>query len=104
MTPKVFVPPPTVQSAVIRLRRNQTVALPCNETLFFKLVKLTFQQRRKKLKNVLGHFGYTYSILPPQMIEKRPENLTVADFVDLTRLLGAAYPKLDIDKQNEKIS
>jgi 16S rRNA (adenine1518-N6/adenine1519-N6)-dimethyltransferase len=88
--PEVFIPPPTVQSAVIRLKRNQTVALPCNETLFFDLVKLAFQQRRKKLKNVLRNFGYAYSVLPSEMVEKRAENLTVADFIYLTQLLGAS--------------
>lgn len=78
---QVFVPPPKVKSAVIRLVHNQVSELACNETLFFKVVKTAFNQRRKMLRNSLK--GICESI-PPEFAEKRPEQLSVADFVKLT--------------------
>jgi 16S rRNA (adenine1518-N6/adenine1519-N6)-dimethyltransferase len=78
---QVFVPPPKVKSAVIKLVRNHVSELACNETLFFKVVKTAFNQRRKMLRNSLK--GISESILPA-FAEKRPEQLSVADFVKLT--------------------
>lgn len=84
--PQVFTPPPRVQSAVIRLRRNSTQQLDCDEKLFFRVVKAGFQQRRKTLRNALK------PLLPAArpnlpLLDKRAEQLTVADFVVLTRHL-----------------
>lgn len=78
----VFVPPPKVKSAVIRLQRNHTESLGCDEKLFVRIVKAAFNQRRKMLRNSLKDFGEN---LPPEMAEKRPEQLTVEDFVELTK-------------------
>lgn len=78
---QVFIPPPNVKSAVIKLVRNQVTALPCSETLFFSVVKTAFNQRRKMLRNSLK--GMSESI-PAAFAEKRPEQLSVADFILLT--------------------
>lgn len=84
--PHVFLPPPKVESAVVILRRNNVRKLPCNERLFFKLVKAGFQQRRKKLRNAL------HAMLPPDhpcpyLLERRAETLTVAEFIALAHAL-----------------
>ncbi len=84
--PQVFNPPPRVNSAVIRLRRNSTVNLDCHEGHFHKVVKTAFNQRRKTLRNSLK--SLTGNIDTSEAIwQKRPEQLGVQDFVKLTRLL-----------------
>ena len=77
----VFVPPPKVKSAVIRLTRNERQTLPCNEKLFVYVVKTAFNQRRKMLRNSLKEFGEK---IPLQFTEKRPEQLSVNDYILLT--------------------
>jgi 16S rRNA (adenine1518-N6/adenine1519-N6)-dimethyltransferase len=81
---KVFNPPPKVKSAVIRLRRNSTTKLDCDEALFVKVVKASFGQRRKMLRNslksVFGNFGGAEHPL----FTTRAEQLSVAQFVELT--------------------
>ena len=81
---RVFNPPPKVKSAVIRLRRNSTERLGCDEQLFVKVVKASFGQRRKMLRNslkaVFGNFGGAEHPLFPT----RAEQLSVAQFVELT--------------------
>ena len=81
---KVFNPPPKVKSAVIRLKRNATTQLGCDESLFVKVVKASFGQRRKvlrhSLKSVFGDFGGAEH----SFFTKRAEQLSVADFVELT--------------------
>ncbi|MHA7877518.1 MAG: 16S rRNA (adenine(1518)-N(6)/adenine(1519)-N(6))-dimethyltransferase RsmA [Bacteroidota bacterium] len=86
--PHVFYPRPKVQSAVIRLRRNDTLCLDSDEDLFLKVIKTGFQQRRKTLRNALK------PLLPPAkapspLLAKRAEQLTVADFVALTQYIAA---------------
>lgn len=81
---QVFIPPPKVKSAVIRLRRNEVKELPCNEALFFNIVKAAFNKRRKMLRNSLNEPGME---LPEQYAEKRPEQLFVADFIRLAKML-----------------
>ncbi|MGC9352959.1 MAG: 16S rRNA (adenine(1518)-N(6)/adenine(1519)-N(6))-dimethyltransferase RsmA [Mariniphaga sp.] len=81
---QVFIPPPKVKSAVIRLRRNPVEKLPCNEKLFFKIVKAAFNKRRKMLRNSLSELELE---IPEQFAEKRPEQLSVADFIRLTILV-----------------
>ena len=78
---QVFVPPPKVKSAVIRLKRNNTAELPCNEKLFFEVVKATFNLRRKMLRNSLKKIS---TEVPAEYADKRPEQLSVNDFIDLT--------------------
>ncbi|MCY1722402.1 16S rRNA (adenine(1518)-N(6)/adenine(1519)-N(6))-dimethyltransferase RsmA [Prolixibacteraceae bacterium Z1-6] len=77
----VFNPPPKVKSAVIRLKRNSLQELPCSEELFVKVVKAAFNQRRKMLRNSLKEYC---AHLPEEYAEKRPEQLSVDAFVDLT--------------------
>lgn len=79
----VFTPPPKVKSAVIRLTRNQTNTLNCNEELFFKVVKTGFNQRRKTLRNSLKSILQNSSNTHP-LLDKRPEQLGVAELVELT--------------------
>jgi 16S rRNA (adenine1518-N6/adenine1519-N6)-dimethyltransferase len=84
----VFSPPPKVKSAVIKLVRNQRQELGCDEVLFFKVVKTTFNQRRKTIRNSIkpllnGKLIQSDTVL----LEKRPEQLSVEQFVDLTNLL-----------------
>ncbi|MCB2410312.1 16S rRNA (adenine(1518)-N(6)/adenine(1519)-N(6))-dimethyltransferase RsmA [Hymenobacter lucidus] len=83
--PHVFIPPPKVQSAVIRLTRNATAQLDCDEKLFFKVVKQAFQTRRKTLRNALKPFGMPVEATIEPIFEKRAEQLSVADFVALTK-------------------
>jgi 16S rRNA (adenine1518-N6/adenine1519-N6)-dimethyltransferase len=83
--PQVFNPPPKVQSAVIRLRRNDNKALPCNEVLFKKVVKTAFNQRRKVLRNSLRSM-YHPEAMADEIFRMRPEQLGVEDFVRLTLL------------------
>jgi 16S rRNA (adenine1518-N6/adenine1519-N6)-dimethyltransferase len=83
----VFNPPPKVKSAVIRLTRNNVQDLGCDEVLFKKVIKMGFNQRRKTLRNslrpMLEKCGTNHEIL-----DKRPEQLSVAQFVELTNLVG----------------
>ena len=92
--PNVFNPPPKVQSAVIRMTRNQTARLDCDEQLVRRVVKATFNQRRKMLRVSLRQL--LPSGLDPQsplaaspMLTLRPEQLTIAQFVQLTNLVEA---------------
>jgi 16S rRNA (adenine1518-N6/adenine1519-N6)-dimethyltransferase len=79
----VFSPPPRVKSGVVRLMRNETKNLECNEVLFKKVVKACFNQRRKKLRNsvraVFGLKSENYSLF-----HLRPEQLSVVQFINLT--------------------
>ena len=77
----VFNPPPKVKSAVVRLKRNQVEELPCSEELFVKVVKAAFNLRRKMLRNSLKEIC---SALPEEYAMKRPEQLSVCAFIDLT--------------------
>jgi len=77
---QVFVPPPKVKSAVIRLVRNKRKSLPCNEKLFFQMVKISFNQRRKMLRKSLAG---VCKELPAEFAEKRPEQLSVESFIKL---------------------
>ncbi|MDQ2769164.1 MAG: 16S rRNA (adenine(1518)-N(6)/adenine(1519)-N(6))-dimethyltransferase RsmA [Bacteroidota bacterium] len=84
----VFNPPPKVESAVVRLTRNDTVQLACDEKLFFRVVKQAFQTRRKTLRNALKPFGMPAEATTDPIFEKRAEQLGVAEFVRLTRHVG----------------
>ena len=80
----VFDPPPKVQSAVIRLTANGRIDLGCNEKLFFKVVKQAFNQRRKMLRNSLKSFSPYLEELDAILLTRRPEQLSVTEFIDLT--------------------
>ena len=95
----VFCPPPKVKSAVIRLTRNSVTSLPCQEALFRRVVKTTFNQRRKTLRNNIRPLltqidteqtakgiqpkDHTEWLAQP-LFQKRPEQLSVEDFIQLT--------------------
>ena len=81
----VFNPPPKVKSAVIRMMRNDTRELGCNEQLFKQVVKTTFNQRRKTLRNSIKPLlGKDCPLTEDALFNRRPEQLSVQEFVDLT--------------------
>ncbi len=80
----VFIPPPKVKSAVIRLRRNTSTELGCNPALFKAVVKTAFNQRRKTLRNGLKSYKFIDSEEIGTLLTKRAEQLSVKDFVLLT--------------------
>ena len=82
--PGVFIPPPKVDSAVIRLKRNKRESLPCDESLFFKIVKQGFQNRRKTLRNALKPIFLPEELTREEIFNKRAEQLSVDDFIELT--------------------
>ncbi|MCL2132591.1 MAG: 16S rRNA (adenine(1518)-N(6)/adenine(1519)-N(6))-dimethyltransferase RsmA [Lentimicrobiaceae bacterium] len=83
--PNLFNPPPKVQSAVIRLKRNAVEQLDCDEQLFKTIVKTAFNQRRKTLRNSLKTIAFPEGFTQEKIFEKRPEQLSVAEFVCLTK-------------------
>ena len=81
----VFNPPPKVKSAVIRMTRNDTRELGCDEKLFRLVVKTTFNQRRKTLRNSIKPIlGAGSPLVQSNLFDKRPEQLSVQDFISLT--------------------
>ncbi len=85
---QVFEPPPKVKSAVIRLTRNQRTSLDCDEKLFKTVVKTAFNQRRKTLRNSLKPLlGKDCEIYSLPVFDKRPEQLSVEEFIELTNLV-----------------
>lgn len=84
----VFSPPPKVKSAVIRLTRNHRRRLDCDEALMKKVVKTAFNQRRKQMRNSLMPLvGKGNPLLADPIFTKRPEQLSVDEFVELTNLI-----------------
>ena len=83
---EVFDPPPKVKSGVIRFERNDKQHLNCDEILFVKVVKSTFNQRRKMVRNSIKGLCKDHN-LSHQLMTKRPEQLSVNDFIELTNLL-----------------
>ena len=81
-----FNPPPKVKSGVINIMRNNIKKLDCDEELFFKIVKAVFNQRRKMARNSLKAMIGDNKIDHP-LLTKRPEQLSVANFIELTKLL-----------------
>ena len=85
VTPGCFDPPPKVNSGVIRLVRNGVERLNCDEGLFRRLVKMAFNQRRKKLKNALKSVIFNGPVNELDVLNLRAEQLSVAQFVELTQ-------------------
>ncbi len=85
----VFIPPPKVKSGVLRLRRKENFTLPCGEKLFFTVVKTAFQQRRKTLRNSLKTLNLSDSLKEDAIFNLRPEQLNVAQFIELTQKIEA---------------
>lgn len=94
----VFNPPPKVKSAVIRMTRNETKDLGCDEKLFKQIVKTTFNQRRKTLRNSISSILDKENPLSADPIfNKRPEQLSVNEFIELTNRVEKALK----DKSDE---
>jgi len=90
--PSVFNPPPKVQSAVIRMTRNEVTRLGCDEELFKRVVKATFNQRRKMLRVSLRQLlppDAPFFTLHADLLTRRPEQLSIAEFVQLTNFVDA---------------
>ncbi|CAI8167057.1 MAG: Ribosomal RNA small subunit methyltransferase A [Polaribacter sp. SA4-10] len=85
--PIVFDPPPKVDSGVIRFIRKKDYSLPVDEKLFFRVVKTAFNQRRKMLRSSLKTFNLSDSLKEEPIFAKRPEQLSVNDFIELTKKL-----------------
>ena len=99
----VFNPPPKVKSAVIRMTRNKRRRLDCDEVLFKTIVKTAFNQRRKQMRNSLRNLVESLKFLSPLendlkvwkveserlewFLTRRPEQLSVEEFVELTKLI-----------------
>ena len=87
--PEVFHPPPRVQSAVIRLVRNEVIKLSCDEQLFKRIVKAGFGKRRKTLRNALKSLNLSGLESEEVLLSKRAEQLSVDDFVKLASLASS---------------
>lgn len=89
----VFNPPPKVKSAVIRMTRNNVEKLGCDEALFKRVVKSVFNQRRKmlrvSLRQILSGLPNTDEFFTHELMTKRPEQLSIDQFVELTNLVAA---------------
>ena len=83
--PHVFNPPPKVDSGVLRLSRKENYTLPCSEKLFFSVVKTSFGQRRKTLRNSLKSLSLSDKLKEDSIFDKRPEQLSVQQFISLTK-------------------
>lgn len=81
-----FIPPPKVQSGVIRLRRREKLTLDCDEKLFKTIVKTAFNQRRKTMRNSLKSLAGSGVDTGGDIFNKRPEQLGVDAFIELTHL------------------
>ena len=87
--PHVFNPPPKVKSAVIRMTRNKRTTLDCDEKLLKTVVKTAFNQRRKTMRNSLKPLlGKECELFKMPIFDKRPEQLSVEQFIDLTNLVS----------------
>lgn len=85
----VFNPPPKVKSGVLRLRRKEDYTLPCNEKLFFTVVKTAFQQRRKTMRNSLKTLNVSDNLREDTIFDLRPEQLSTEQFILLTQKIEA---------------
>jgi len=89
--PHVFDPPPKVNSAVIRAKRNDVERLSCDEKLFFRVVKQAFSTRRKTLRNALKPMGLSDALKEDKQLDLRAEQLSVDEFVSLTHKIQESW-------------
>ena len=89
VSPDAFNPPPRVNSAVIKLTRKKDYSLPCDPKIFKGIIKMSFGQRRKKMRNTLK--SYLEDLSDP-VFQERPEQLGVEDFINIAKM---------IEKQNQ---
>ncbi len=87
--PTVFDPPPKVDSGVIKMVRKENYTLPVDEALFFRVVKTSFNQRRKMLRSSLKSFNLSESLKEDPIFAMRPEQLSVQEFISLTAKIAA---------------
>ena len=90
VTPSVFSPPPKVDSGVLSLKRREDLTIDFDEKLFFRVVKKSFQQRRKTLRNSLKSLNISKIILEGSIFNLRPEKLSATQFIELTKKVGNA--------------
>ncbi len=83
-----FIPPPKVKGGVIRITRNQTEHLNCDEKLFKSIVKMAFNQRRKTMRNSLKTMITSEELKANPIFDKRPEQMGVAEFELIVRMIG----------------
>jgi 16S rRNA (adenine1518-N6/adenine1519-N6)-dimethyltransferase len=83
----VFNPPPKVKSGVIRCTRNQREVFPCDEKLFIQVVKMSFNQRRKTIRNSIKQLISGKEFDHP-FLTLRPEVLSVEQFIELTQAVA----------------
>jgi 16S rRNA (adenine1518-N6/adenine1519-N6)-dimethyltransferase len=88
-----FDPPPKVKSGVIRLIRKTEQSLGCDEKEFIRVVKTAFNQRRKTMRNSLRSLVHDADLLTDPVFNKRPEQLSVAEFVELTKRIVSAHSR-----------
>ena len=88
VSPNVFFPKPRVNSSVISMTRKKNININFDLKLFDRLVKLSFQQRRKKIKNSLKKLDIKENILEDSIFGLRPEQLSVNDFIRLTQKIS----------------
>ena len=88
VAPSVFNPPPKVDSGVIRLIRKENYTLPVDEKLFYKVVKTAFNQRRKTIRNSLKTFNLSDKLREDAIFAKRPEQLSIDEFINLTQKIA----------------
>ena len=79
-----FSPPPKVKSGIIKLKRNNRKELNCDNKLYKKIVKTTFNQRRKTIKNSLKSLNLDFGTSIDNLMHLRAESLTVEDFINIT--------------------
>lgn len=91
----VFTPPPKVKSGVIRLTRNKVEKLDCDEVLFKQVVKTCFNQRRKMIRNSIRTLNPNAA--DHKYFTRRPEQLSVAEFVELTNWVKENRKEIDLD-------
>jgi 16S rRNA (adenine1518-N6/adenine1519-N6)-dimethyltransferase len=91
LAPGSFNPPPKVHSAVIRIKRREKFNLDCNERLFKSIVKVTFSQRRKMMRNTLKGMVKDSTFFEDKFFNLRPEQLTVEDFITLTNKIDKQH-------------
>lgn len=94
----VFNPPPKVKSAVIRMTRNDTTHLGCDELLFKRLIKTVFNQRRKmlrvSLRQMFSQAKPSVEFFAQEVMTQRPEQLGVSAFVNLTNIVAQELERL----------
>ena len=87
VSPEVFTPKPKVFSGVIYLKKKKKISINCNKKLLHKIIKTSFQQRRKTLRNSLKSLKIPKSITEDSIFDLRPEKISGEDFIALTELI-----------------